>query len=639
MKKKFYLLFFLLFNFGFGFAQSDTILLESIQINSTRVPMLYGESARVLTIISKDEIRLAPVQTVQDVLQYVAGVDVRQRGAEGVQADLSIRGGSFEQTLVLLNGIKINDPQTGHHNLNIPIDIESIERIEILEGASSRIYGQNAFSGAINIITNTQKNSNIKLNAYYGSFNSQKWSLAGNLSNQNFNQHLAFSSKSSEGYIENTDFNNKNLFYHSKIQTKYGNFNFQAGYLEKKFGANSFYSLRFPNQYEEIETGFGNLKFSKDLNKLKFEMLFNWRRHKDYFILKRDDPTFYQNNHLTDVFGSEINMLYKSKWGETALNFEFRKEKLLSNSMGKDLTQAIDVKNRDAEYLKYYNRDVLSLSAEHFFDWKKMNCAAGFIAHWNNDFGFAVYPGMDFNILINSNLKLISSINTSYRTPSFTDLFYKSIDTQGNINLKPEEAVSGEVGVKWNNSAFSVQLVGFYTLGYNIIDWVKPIATPESLWQAMNISELITQGIELNAQFSPFIFNENAFVKYLKGSFTYLNQTADTEHGFDSKYVMDFLKYKFSLGLQHRLYKSFSIAWQAFVQERKGGYVDFYTAQYTDYDMFILVNSKISFDKKRLSVYLDFNNLLNTNYLDFGNLPMPGRWIKMGVKMNLFSEK
>ena len=149
-------------------AQTDTIQIDDIQVLSSRVPTLSSETARVIYTIEKDEINALPVHSLQDLIEYASNVDVRQRGTEGVQADISIRGGNFEQTLILLNGFKMNDVQTGHHNMNLPVDIESIEKIEILQGPGNRIFGINAYSGAINFITNTETAKRLKLSLFVG---------------------------------------------------------------------------------------------------------------------------------------------------------------------------------------------------------------------------------------------------------------------------------------------------------------------------------------------------------------------------------------------------------------------------------------------------------------------------------------
>src|SRR5665647_3284603 len=131
---------------------STAIQLSDVEINANS-KKLYSEMGRILTIIDKTEITKNAVTSLDQLLDYVAGVDIRQRGTNGTQADISIRGGSFDQVLVLLNGVNITDPQTGHFSLDLPVDLQNIHRIELLQCPSPRIWGPNAYSGVINIVT------------------------------------------------------------------------------------------------------------------------------------------------------------------------------------------------------------------------------------------------------------------------------------------------------------------------------------------------------------------------------------------------------------------------------------------------------------------------------------------------------
>ena len=136
-----------------SFAQEKVQELDSIIINSTRISIPFKKNSRTINIITAKDIKNSAATNVADLLQQVAGVDIRRRGTGGGQSDLYIRGGGFDQTLLLIDGIKMDDAQTGHHTMNAVLPIEVIERIEIIKGPAARIFGQNAFTGAINIVT------------------------------------------------------------------------------------------------------------------------------------------------------------------------------------------------------------------------------------------------------------------------------------------------------------------------------------------------------------------------------------------------------------------------------------------------------------------------------------------------------
>ena len=278
------------------FAQTDSSKvsmkydLDEVEVSAQRAPAMYSQVARIVSVINRDEIEAAPVQSIQELLEYALSVDVRQRGVHGVQADISVRGGSFDQTLILLNGINISDPQTGHHALDLPVSLKNIQRIEILEGPAARVFGPNAFSGAINIITNAEGKTNIKVDFAGGQYKLADLNLSGNLSSKNWDQFVAFNRISSDGYIDNTDFKTWNAFYQTKLDTKPGTIQFQVGHTNKAFGANSFYTANYPNQFEETKTNFASLKFETG-EKIHLIPSIYWRRHQDRFELFRSEPS------------------------------------------------------------------------------------------------------------------------------------------------------------------------------------------------------------------------------------------------------------------------------------------------------------------------------------------------------------
>ncbi|MBT4344644.1 MAG: TonB-dependent receptor plug domain-containing protein, partial [Flavobacteriales bacterium] len=163
-----------------------------------------------IQIISSDEIANAPVQSVEDLLEYAMNVDIRQRGGQGVQADISIRGGTFEQVLVMLNGVKMNDPQTGHHTFNIPVSLEQIKCIEVITGGASRIFGNYAYTGVINIITKSEMNNSANLSFGDNKFSSTEVNY--HTIQRSINHNLSVSQKRSDGYIDGTDYKIQNYY-------------------------------------------------------------------------------------------------------------------------------------------------------------------------------------------------------------------------------------------------------------------------------------------------------------------------------------------------------------------------------------------------------------------------------------------
>ncbi len=228
--------------------------LDSVIVTANRAPSNFSEIGRSITIISQKEIELLPTNNIQDLLELTSGIDVKQRGPEGVQADISIRGGSFEQTLILIDGIKLTDPQTGHHNMNLPISFSQVERIEILKGQGSQTYGANAFSGVVNIITKKMAVNNLNFDLSGGENKYYNMGINGSLKLGNSNHHLSVNKSKSDGYRYNTEFDNYNLSMNNSFNLSNSVINTLVGYTDKDFGANSYYTTRFPDQAEKTKT-------------------------------------------------------------------------------------------------------------------------------------------------------------------------------------------------------------------------------------------------------------------------------------------------------------------------------------------------------------------------------------------------
>jgi vitamin B12 transporter len=313
-------------------AQTDSISLTETVISDNRIQTQFSQFGKSLQLLNKKEIKLLPGKNMADYLSTVSGIDVRQRGPEGVQADIGIRGGNFDQSLLLLNNIKLNDPQTGHHNMNLPFTAEALDHIEVIKSAASRLYGINALSGAINFITKVPEKNTIHAGYYAGDFGLNGANIGASFHQNNLAQYLSYNRSSSNGYIPNTDFKNENLFYQATYVKAKSRFNLFGAYSSRNFGAHGFY-VSNSNEYEQLKTAFGAFQYTYNKTNFRFTGQGYFKYNQDHYVYVRSNPSNYENFHYTHTQGLELHGAYPSKFGETGFGVDARIEQLNSNRL------------------------------------------------------------------------------------------------------------------------------------------------------------------------------------------------------------------------------------------------------------------------------------------------------------------
>ena len=613
-----------------GFVDTDTVHLKEITIAGRKAPALYSELSRIVTIVDRNEILRLPAQSLSGILEYAMSIDVRERGAMGVQADINMRGGSFEQVLILLNGIKMNDPQTGHHHLNLPVDIYDIERIEILEGPGSRLFGPYAYAGAINIVTQNNNKNDIGFSLSGGQHSFLNAFVKTEFMTGRLSHGISFNRKSSDGYTDNTDFKISNIFYQASRTSDKINTDFQAGFLQKEFGANSFYTPLYPDQFEAVNSFFASLNNIVG-NRVKFGHNIYFRRHYDRFELFRYEAAPWysgHNYHQTNVYGTEGVLTVPWELGTTAFGAEFRTENIFSNVLGIPMNDTIWLDRGDnAFYSKSGKRNNISFFGEHSFYLDNFNLSAGLLGNYNGDYGWSLFPGLDISYTLSDRLKSFFSYNHALRLPSFTDLYYVGPTNLGNPDLRPETSINYEAGLKFLSGGISGHALMFFREGKNIIDWVR---VADSLkWESKNLTELSTLGIEF--KFS-FVFSEkNIFpLERLTFGYSWLNVTKQSGN-YISVYALDQLKHKATLTFHHKIFKSLKASWLMNYQDRNGTFTKFPSGFETSYEPFVTVDTKLIYQFRKTTIFAEVSNLFDKSYIDFGNIPQAGRWIKIGL--------
>jgi vitamin B12 transporter len=612
---------------------SKDLTIEEVEIVGQASPDIFEQQARTITIITSSEIESSPAGSIQDILEHAGSLDIRQRNTNGVQADIQLRAGSFDQVLILLNGINITDPQTGHFNLNIPIELSSVERIEILHGSAARIYGANAYKGAINIVTKSKENA-LRAGIEYGQFKQLHTGISAGFSREKFSGTMTLSSKKSDGYTDNTDYNIKNLYYQGGYENRDLKLFWQAGLNGRAFGANDFYSPSFPDQYEENSAGFWSVGFSI---KKPFELNGQayWRRHTDHFLLKRDDPDFYENYHLTNVYGLKINTIFNTKYGETYLGFEGRKEDIFSTLLGNKLSDPIEIRKTNGEfYTNSYSRNHYGLFFQQKYFIGKVFFNGGFLVSANAEYvdQLAFFPGLDGGYYIADDTKLFFSVNRSLRLPTFTDMFYRDPSNQGNPNLNPEKMNAYEAGIQWKPGNFKNRFTVFYERGEDIIDWV--ITDSTDVYHAQNIGRNISSGVEINLEYNNPKTALALQIRSLGFNYAFVNQKLSSS-GFDSKYAGDYLKNKLILYSNFNLIPRLGLDVQLSYFARNGSYpvVDTQTLEHynLNFKPYWLSDAKLKYRSEYFSLFVKATNLFNANYTDIGSLIQAGRWISVGL--------
>jgi vitamin B12 transporter len=604
MKNKYLLAFFfissLMINAQENTQKTDT--LDEVIISSTRIDLPFKKNSRTIQLITAEDMKKAGVTNVADALQQIAGIDIRRRGTNGMQADLYIRGGSFDQTLLLVDGIKVDDAQTGHHTMNLALPIEVIKRIEIIKGPAARIFGQNAFNGAINIITKDLPDTDVSLNVQGGSYNQFNAAVTAGISLDDSSHIIHYSKNTSEGYRYNTDYDNQNFVLKSTFNKNKLPIAMLISLSDRNFGANGFYaSPAAINQYEETKASL--VGFSTIIKKGNFtwKPKVYWRRNEDEYIYIRNNPSIYRNLHISNKIAVELNGSYTSNIGVTGFGVETAKVYLSSNNLGDN------------------NRFVSTLFLEHrleLFD-NKMDITPGVAVTYFSDFKFFAFPGIDIGYQLYTNLRVYGNLGYTYRVPTFTDLNYKSPTTIGNPDLEPEKAFSQEIGLKWNMARFNAAMAVFNRDSNRLIDYVKMQNTDP--WQPQNIQDVTTKGFETQLDYT---FTVNSFNQKVQLGYSFIEDKIKQSSYNFSQYSVNSLKHQVVGSYYMQFLKNFTNSILYRYSERTSG------------DSYSVVDLGAAYTLNAFEFSLFANNVFNTEYTETNLVPMPKGNLLFGIRYN-----
>ena len=591
----------------------DSLVMDEMVIQSNRLQIPVSEQNRNISVITAEQIRNLPAKSVNEILSYVSGVDVRQRGPFGTQTDVSLDGGSFEQTIILLNGIKVSDHQTAHNSLNIPVPVEAIDRIEILRGPAARIYGVNSLTGAINIVTKTPEQHQVFAHVFGGSnfkkdeenngelYNGRGVQAGGAFVGSKHYQQVYASHESGTGYRYNTAYHNNRLLYQGQIRPNdFNRIDVMAGWVRSSFGANGFYAA--PGDVEAKEVVSTTLVALKSHHRLSENFVLSpqvgYRYNYDDYRYFRHDLSRARSQHYTNAVTGEVSGTYTTAFGAFGFGTEARYEQINSSNIG----------NHEREnygfYAEFRTKDI-----------KNTDITLGTYVNYNSVFGWQVFPGLDVSYAVLPALKIVFNTGTSQRIPSFTDLYLNQRPGNiGNPDLTDEQAFQVEGGVKFKEGRWEAKAIAFYRIIEDFIDWTRTAA--DVPWQANNVGRLKTTGLNTGLMYN--VLNWKVGVQY-----TYLSPEMNNDPNQLSKYKIE--------NFRHQLVNTIAFQQNHFTALLANRYHN--RISYTDY---LITDIRVSYQQKAFTYYIDAQNIFDKTYIEAGAVPMPGRWFSVGIRFNSF---
>lgn len=532
--------------------------------------------------------------THADLLQLDPSLDLRQRGPNGTQADLSIRGGSFGQTLVLWNGRRMSDPQSGHHNLDLPIPLESMDRVEVMRGSGSSLYGSDAVGGVVNIITRPPEAGEVRMRAALGSFGTHQERLflagvRGPLSGQ-----LAASRDFSSGFVPNRDYRSLILSATGSYRSRLGMTDLDLALSDRPFGAAGFYG-NFPS-WERTKTWWAGVRQAVGE---KTMAAFSYRRHTDLFYLYRDRPQLYNNRHAAESWQASVR----------------RREPLTSTSTlfygAEGFGETIDSTNlgghgrgRGAAYASWDARVLRRFS---FSAGVRSEVSRGLPGQWS--------PSVSAGYWAGSKVRLRAAVSRAFRVPSFTDLYYHDPANVGSPDLRAETAWSFEGGADWRPvTSLKFDVTVFQRRDSNGIDYVR--ASPGDIWRATNIQRLDFTGVEAGARWS-----QGAQALDLR--YTGLHGVAAALPGLQSKYAFNYPVHAGLATWQTVVRRNTAVRFRVGALERLG------RQPYAVWDAYA------AWMRGRVRPFVQATNVANVRYEEIAGVSMPGRAVLGGVEIRL----
>lgn len=527
-------------------------------------------------------------------------IDLESRSPKGaIQTDFSLRASSPQGVLMLVDGERVNDPQTAHHNSDIPLTAQDIEKVEVIPGVSSALFGPDAIGGAVNLIVKKPKEKKRVLTMGYGEHYTglEAFSITDRINDLGL--RVSVENNQSSGFHDDTDFKKFTAGFFSCLDLPDGDYKLNFSYQQKEFGAFDFYTpgSNYPSK-EWTRTLLLDTGFILEGEGIILKPNFLWRRHYDKFVLdKTGIRSLYLNHHRTDML---VPNIYLNKdfglLGKAGIGLEYGEDKIKSTNLGK--------------HIRAHESVYTDLNKE--FN-ERLSLGISFRQDDYEGFDPALSGSSTLKYNLNEKDSLSAGFSRSIRVPSFTELYYSDPTTLGDPNLSEERSLTWQTGYARKEEKLSYGAVLFFRQEDDLIDWVKH-SSAQAKWQVENVGRAGVPGIEAHCDYR---INGNMD---LDSYYTYIDKHIDDD-GLLYKYGPNYIKHLFNSMFTLKL--PFGTQGIGVTYKKKPGRRGW-----------PLFNTRFSYNlKKNCEFYLEITNLLDIKYEEIEGIPQPGRWTQAGVKI------
>ncbi len=582
---------------GLRLEAQSSVTLDTVRITAvSRIPTSLATPLRSVEVIDRARLERMPAVTVADYLATTLGVDVR--GRSPAQADVSLRGSTFEQVLVLVDGVRVSDAQTGHFNLDLAVPLDLIERIEILRGPASAVYGADAVGGVINVVTRRGSGS-ADARAWGGTFSSLGGAVSGGSTTGPLRLSGGADYAKSDGHRSGTDFDLVQGRLGAELQVGGGRLLSDVGIGARDFGAADFYAP-FPS-HERTRSSTATLRYeSRPDAPWTVGVTGSTRRHSDLFTLVRENPAIYQNSHVSWQSSGELVARYASAnpWG-VALGGEVNDLRLRSVRLG----------DRNETRSAAFSEATLGRPRGPMLN-------VGVRADRSSTYGDFVSPSAAVALPLHSIALLRGSVSRNFRAPTWTERFYEDPGNVGEPDLRAERFIGSEIGLRlFPSSRISVDVAGFARDAKDVIEWAKPVgATPTTPWRTMNIASATYRGIEAQVSAPEFLGVD------WRIHATGLRFKPEGAAGFEGKYALRPVSRTLGLSASAPILSSLRVSVDGVQVTRK------------DEGSHLLANARVAYGWRAVALTLDVLNLANDAYLDASAKDAAGRAVYVGAR-------